>query len=79
MRMLRIQEVIRITGLSRMTIYRFEKIGQFPNRRRVGRNSVRWLDADIDLWMTSRPVARGVASPMTAPSLGRRNNTKQLP
>jgi prophage regulatory protein len=48
MRLLRIQEVIRVTGLSRMTIYRYEKNGEFPKRRRIGMNSVRWLDQDID-------------------------------
>jgi prophage regulatory protein len=57
MRLLRIQEVIRVTGLSRMTIYRYEKSGEFPKRRRIGKNSVRWLDQDIETWMTSRPVA----------------------
>jgi prophage regulatory protein len=57
MKLLRIQEVIRVTGLSRMTIYRYEKSGEFPKRRRIGKNSVRWLDQDIETWMTSRPVA----------------------
>jgi prophage regulatory protein len=57
MRLLRIQEVIRVTGLSRMTIYRYEKTGEFPKRRRIGKNSVRWLDQDIETWMTTRPVA----------------------
>jgi prophage regulatory protein len=57
MRLLRIQEVIQLTGLSRMSIYRFEKSGAFPNRRRIGQNSVRWLDADIERWMESRPTA----------------------
>ena len=57
MRLLRIQEVIQLTGLSRMSIYRFEKRGEFPKRRQVGRNSVRWVDDDIKAWMSSRPFA----------------------
>jgi prophage regulatory protein len=56
MRLIRIQEVIRVTGLSRMSIYRYEKKGEFPKRRRIGLNSVRWLDTDVELWMTSRPA-----------------------
>ena len=57
MRLLRIQEVIRLTGLSRMTIYRFERSGNFPKLRQIGKNTVRWLDEDIDAWMMSRPAA----------------------
>lgn len=55
MRLLRIQEVISVTGLSRMTIYRFEKEGTFPKRRRLGKNSVAWLDEDISDWVAGRP------------------------
>ena len=35
MRLLRIQEVIRITGLSRMTIYRYEKTGAFLTQQKA--------------------------------------------
>lgn len=55
MRLLRIQEVISVTGISRMTIYRLEKEGAFPSRRRLGKNSVAWLDDDILDWVTGRP------------------------
>ncbi len=55
MRLLRIQEVISVTGISRMTIYRLEKDGAFPSRRRLGKNSVAWLDDDISAWVAGRP------------------------
>lgn len=55
MRLLRIHEVISVTGLSRMTIYRLEKDGAFPSRRRLGKNSVAWLDDDISAWVAGRP------------------------
>ncbi len=45
----KIRDVIEMTGLSRMTVYRFEKAGTFPKRRRVVRipaivnsHSTRW-------------------------------------
>ena len=57
MRLLRIQEVMSVTGLSRMTIYRLEKGGSFPSRRRLGKNSVAWRDDDISAWVASRPNA----------------------
>jgi len=65
MRFLRIQQVIQLTGLSRMTIYRLEIAGQFPRRRRLSKNSVAWLETDIAQGAESRPVSRlrGTAGP----------------
>ena len=57
MRLLRLQDVIEITGLSRASIYRYEARGEFPKRRQVGPNTVRWLDEDLLEWMKSRPPA----------------------
>jgi len=57
MKLLRIRQVIQITGLSRMTIYRLELAGKFPKRRQLSENSVAWLEADISQWNDSRPVA----------------------
>jgi len=57
MRFLRIRQVIQLTGLSRMTIYRLELAGQFPQRRRLSENSVAWLESDIESWADARPIA----------------------
>lgn len=59
MKLLRIKQVILATGLSRMTIYRLEQTGEFPRRRRLGRNSVAWLEEDIAAWIVARPVVAG--------------------
>jgi len=58
MKFLRIRQVMQVTGLSRMTIYRLELAGKFPKRRQLSENSVAWLEADIAAWAKSRPVAR---------------------
>jgi prophage regulatory protein len=58
MKFLRIHQVMQFTGLSRMTIYRLELAGEFPKRRRLGKNSVAWLEADLVQWADSRPIAR---------------------
>lgn len=58
MRFLRVRQVIQLTGLSRMTIYRLELAGEFPKRRQLSKNSVAWLDTDIAQWAESRPVSR---------------------
>ena len=57
MRFLRIQEVITKVGLSRPTIWRLERANEFPKRRQLGRNSVAWLEDEIEEWIRSREVA----------------------
>ena len=57
-RLLRRREVEDITGLSRSTIYRMVKTGQFPPPVRVGPKAVRWRLSDIIAWLESRPLAR---------------------
>lgn len=57
MKFLRVRQVIQLTGLSRMTIYRLELAGRFPRRRRLSENSVAWLESDIAAWADSRPIA----------------------
>jgi prophage regulatory protein len=57
MKFLRIKQVMHVTGLSRMTIYRLEQAGNFPKRRHLSQNSVAWLEDDISHWIGSRPVA----------------------
>jgi prophage regulatory protein len=51
MQLLRTKQVTTMTGLSRMTIYRLELAGQFPARRKLGKNSVGWIDEDIKTWI----------------------------
>jgi prophage regulatory protein len=62
MKMLRLPEVIEATGLSRPTIYRLEARGQFPKRRRLGVNSVGWVEEEIAVWIRGRPHVSEAAS-----------------
>lgn len=50
------------TGLSRASIYRLMRQGQFPEPYRVGRAAVRWPAAEIAQWVTTRPRATGRAT-----------------
>jgi predicted DNA-binding transcriptional regulator AlpA len=50
-RILRMQEVIEITGISRTTIWRMERKGEFPTRVRLSENSVGWKLIDIQKWI----------------------------
>jgi prophage regulatory protein len=69
MSVLRIQQVVTATGLSRMTIYRLEKGGGFPSRLQLSPHAVGWRKEDIDAWINSRPSASAAAA---APSKAER-------
>lgn len=58
MKILRLDEVKHITGLSCSTIWRLEKSGNFPKRRQIGPHSVGWLDSELSQWIESRPTAK---------------------
>ena len=59
MRALRWPEVRERIGLSRPTIWRLEKAGQFPKRRRLTANAVGWIEADVEEWVRSRETGMG--------------------
>jgi len=69
MRSLRIRQVLQVTGLSRMTIYRLETAGRFPRRRQLSGNSVAWLESEIVNWAKARPVAQLCESPQNSSHL----------
>lgn len=63
-RILRIPEVVEITGLSRTTIWRRVKSGDFPAPVRLGSlgtRSVGWRESAIREWLESRPTFDEVA------------------
>ena len=57
-RLLRVQEVIGLAGISRSTIYSMIADGSFPAQRRISRRAVGWLESEIEAWKASRPPAR---------------------
>lgn len=62
-RLLRRRQVEEITGLSRSSIYRLMRKGEFPSPVRVGPSAVRWKASDISAWLESRPPATGEFEP----------------
>ena len=58
---LRWARVRQLTGLSRSTVWRLEKAGQFPLRRQLSANSVGWSWVELQAWMQSRTVATAPA------------------
>ena len=57
-RILRTPEVVKITGLSKTTIWRRVRSGDFPAPLRLGNlatRSIGWREGDIVEWIGSRP------------------------
>jgi prophage regulatory protein len=51
---MRWREVQHATGLSRSTIWRLERAGDFPQRRKLSTHTVGWLQGEIEHWLKSR-------------------------
>lgn len=63
-RLIRMQEVQEMVGVSRSTVYdwinpnspRFDD--QFPKPVRLGMNSIAWVYAELECWLMKRLAAR---------------------
>ena len=54
MRVIRFKELRQRVGLSRSSIWRLERKGQFPARRQLSDNAVAWLEDEVDQWLRAR-------------------------
>lgn len=53
-RLLPFREVAQRVALSRSTIWRMERAGEFPKRRRLSENKVAWWEPEIEEWLHAR-------------------------
>ncbi|MCP4393014.1 MAG: AlpA family transcriptional regulator [Alphaproteobacteria bacterium] len=53
-RILRLPEVIKLTGLSRSTIYSHIKENLFPSPINLGARCVGWIESEVNEWIQSR-------------------------
>ena len=56
MQVLRMPEVLSRIGLSRSTLWRLIRAGEFPRPIRLGRRSVGWIEYDVEAWIKSRSL-----------------------
>lgn len=61
-RLLRLPEVLRLTGLSRSSLYRLMSEG-FPLNVHLSANSVAWVFSEVAAWCAARVAERGHAGP----------------
>ena len=63
---LKTNEVVKIIGLSKVTIWRMEKSGTFPKRINLSDRRAGWIESEILEWLESRP--KGICTePVTQP------------
>ena len=54
LKLLRFPMVRERTGLSRSTIWRLERCGDFPKHRRISANAVAWVEDEVLSWIHSK-------------------------
>lgn len=54
-RIIRIRDVIALTGLSRSAIYAAVKAGTFPRQVKLSARSSGWVRGEVVAWMKARP------------------------
>ena len=57
LRIIRVNELASMLSLSRVTIWKMERDGELPKRKKItDSGSVSgWLESDIEEWLESRP------------------------
>jgi prophage regulatory protein len=58
MRLIRLKEVMRMTGLARSTIYKIMKEGAFPSSVPLQSRAVAWVECEVQEWIEARLRAR---------------------
>lgn len=58
MRIIRLKEVSKVTGLARSTIYKYVSEGTFPKPVSLGDRCVGWLESEVQGWIIARVEER---------------------
>lgn len=61
MRIIRLKEVIDVTGLARSTVYKYVTDGSFPKPVSLGDRSVGWVENEVHEWILARIEQRDEA------------------
>jgi len=55
---LRFPEVVKVTGLSRSSIYIYMKEGVFPKPIKIGKRAIGWLVEDIEKYLHALAIRK---------------------
>ena len=53
-RFIRLPQVVEMTGLTKSTIYKWIRLGEFPKQIQLGGKSVVWNERDVIDWMNQQ-------------------------
>ncbi len=53
-RYLNLTEILHTTTASAATVWRWERDGKFPKRRKLGPRRVGWLESEVQDWINQR-------------------------
>jgi prophage regulatory protein len=62
-RILRLPQVLNVTGLAKTKIYELQSQGNFPMRVQITSHSVGWIEHEVQAWLAHRAAARSEQSP----------------
>lgn len=57
-RLIKIEEVLHICGLSRSSIYAFIQRGEFPVQVKLSKKASAWVQSEVIAWATARASQR---------------------
>ncbi len=53
-RLIRLKEVMHVTGLARATIYKYMEESSFPKSVSLGGRAVAWEESEVEEWILER-------------------------
>lgn len=59
-RLIRLPDVLMITGLKRSTVYRKMKNDEFPKSVSIGERSIAWVESEVNGWVYNNISRRTV-------------------
>ncbi|MCJ1887474.1 AlpA family transcriptional regulator [Pseudomonas sp. LA21] len=66
MRIIRLKEVMDLTGLARSTVYKYIAASEFPVPLSLGDRCVGWLESEVHEWILARVAERDRALGLTS-------------
>jgi prophage regulatory protein len=54
MKILRLDQVVEVTGIPRSTLYRYVKNRQFPAQVKLGQKIVGWVEEEVVAWIKNK-------------------------
>ncbi len=61
-KLLKLRQVMSITGLARSTVYKYCAENSFPKPIQLGERSVAWVEGEVQGWIEQKIYQRDMAS-----------------